>query len=270
MPNKKPASDMFCAPLWLNKNRQEFLQQRRIELLEVIDEKGSIAQAAKAVGLSYKGAWAAVNSMNNLAEKALTVNVAGGRSGGGTIVTEEGKRLIYLFRTIEAEHGKALHALEEKAEDSDRLFKLLRRLSMRISAKNILYGTICHIKADELLAEICLSLKSGQQIHSVITRGSLDELGLTVGEGVYAVIKASSVMISSGLGDVLLSSRNVIHGRIIGARSNDIMGEVTIDIGDGDTLSATVSAAGVDHLDLCAGDEACAVIEASNVIIGVV
>jgi molybdate transport system regulatory protein len=260
----------FSAPLCLNRNREEFLQQRRIQLLEMIDEKGSILQAAKAVGLSYRAAWVAVNNMNNLAEKALTVNVAGGHSGGGTVVTEEGHRLIQLFRTIEAEHGKLLHSLEQKAEDSTRLLTLMRRMSLRLSAKNIFYGTICHIRAGELLAEISLHLKSGQQIYSVITRGSLDALGLAIGEGVYAVIKASSVIVAGELENGILSSRNILRGQVVCSRVDDIMGEVTIDIGAGDTLVATVSAAGVGNLSLSEDDRACAVIDAANVIIGVV
>ena len=88
----------LSAPLWLNKNSKEFLQEKRIELLEKIAELGSISRAAKACGISYKGAWSAVNSMNNLSDKPLTINVAGGVSGGGTFLTNEGQRpyLPYL------------------------------------------------------------------------------------------------------------------------------------------------------------------------------
>lgn len=44
-----------------------FLGERRIRLLEAIDHHGSILQAAKAVPMSYKAAWDAVDDMNNLA-----------------------------------------------------------------------------------------------------------------------------------------------------------------------------------------------------------
>ncbi|WP_147073343.1 winged helix-turn-helix domain-containing protein, partial [Sulfuriferula plumbiphila] len=56
----------------------------RIELLEKIGELGSISAAAKALGLSYKAAWEAVEAMNNLSEAPLVERVAGGRHGGGT------------------------------------------------------------------------------------------------------------------------------------------------------------------------------------------
>ena len=48
-----------------------FLGDTRIRLLEAIDTHGSISQAAKAVPLSYKAAWDAVDAMNNLADEAL-------------------------------------------------------------------------------------------------------------------------------------------------------------------------------------------------------
>ncbi|WP_147075137.1 winged helix-turn-helix domain-containing protein, partial [Sulfuriferula plumbiphila] len=57
----------------------------RIELLEAIAGTGLIAAAAKAVGLSYKGAWQAVEEMNNLSREPLVERVAGGRHGGGTV-----------------------------------------------------------------------------------------------------------------------------------------------------------------------------------------
>lgn len=259
----------FAAPLWLNKNRKAFLETRRIELLEKIDEHGSISKAAKAAGMSYKGAWDAVNSMNNLAATPLTVNVTGGRTGGGTSLTEEGRRLIRMFRMVESEHDRSLHSLGHHADDLDRVFNLMRRISMRLSAKNVFYGIIRDIRVENILAEVCLELKSGHRIYSVITAESVETLGLVAGEGVYAVIKASSVMISSDVEGARLSARNLLRGRVVRIRTDAVMGEVVLDIGGGDTVAATVTAGGVGSLAVSEGDEACAVIDASNVIIGV-
>ena len=57
---------------------------RRIALLEAIGAAGSITAAAKSVGLSYKGAWDAVNAINNLADRPLVQGSTGGAGGGGT------------------------------------------------------------------------------------------------------------------------------------------------------------------------------------------
>ena len=55
-----------------------FLGDTRIRLLEAIAKHGSISQAAKAVPLSYKAAWDAIDAMNNLAEHPLVTRVTGG------------------------------------------------------------------------------------------------------------------------------------------------------------------------------------------------
>ena len=269
MTQKTSATVEFAAPLWLNKNRKAFLESRRIELLEKIAEHGSISKASKAAGMSYKGAWDAVNSMNNLADKPLTVNVTGGRSGGGTFLTEEGKSLIQMFRMVEHEHGKALLNIGKNAGDFARVLNLMRRISMRISAKNVCYGVVCDIRIEKLLAEVCLELKSGHRIYSLVTAESVETLGLVVGEGAYVVIKASSVLVATDLETSRLSARNLLCGTVVSVRTDALMGEVVLDIGDGDTIAATISAGGALNLDLAEGDAACAIIDASNVIIGV-
>ena len=259
----------FAAPLWLNKNRKAFLQSRRIELLEKIDEHGSITKASKAAGMSYKGAWDAVNSMNNLADKPLTVNVTGGRTGGGTFLTDEGRSLIQIFRLVEAEHGKSLLRIGKNADDLERALNLMQRISMRISAKNICFGVVSSIRSKNFLVEVCLELKSGHRIYSIITAQSVETLGLVEGEEAYAVVKASSVLISGDVGEMRISARNQLRGRVVSVRIDAVMGEVILDIGGGDTITATVTAGGVCNLGLREGAEACAVIDASNVIIGV-
>lgn len=54
-----------------------------LELLERIDATGSISSAASAMGMSYKSAWEAVESINNLSEQPLVERKTGGQKGGG-------------------------------------------------------------------------------------------------------------------------------------------------------------------------------------------
>lgn len=259
----------FSAPLWLNKDRKTFLESRRIELLEKIEEHGSISKAAKAAGMSYKGAWDAVNSMNNLVDRPLTVNLAGGKDGGGTFLTEEGRELVRMFRMVEAEHSRALHNIGKNADDIERSLRLLRRISMRLSAKNVCFGVVRELKVKNLQAEVCLELKSGHRILSAITAESVETLGLGVEDEAYAVIKASSVMVVNSADDVRLSAGNQLPGRVVSVRNDGVMGEIILDIGGGDTISATVTATGARNLGLKEGDNAVAIIDAANVIIGI-
>lgn len=77
-----------------------FLGPGRIELLERIIETGSISQAAKQMGMSYKKAWDLINSMNQQTQKPIVITQTGGEKGGGTIVTDEGRQLIVAFRNL--------------------------------------------------------------------------------------------------------------------------------------------------------------------------
>lgn len=73
--------------LWLHAGGQTLGGAARIALLAAIGETGSITRAAKAVGLSYKGAWDAIDTMNNLAGEPLVLRATGGKGGGGTTLT---------------------------------------------------------------------------------------------------------------------------------------------------------------------------------------
>lgn len=65
---------------------------------------------------------------------------------------------------------------------------------MKISGRNKLPGVVKEIKLDEVAAEVVI--ESGpHQIVATITRGSVEDLGLKVGDNVTALVKASSVMV---------------------------------------------------------------------------
>ena len=76
-----------------------------LELLERIDASGSIAAAAHAMGMSYKAAWQAVETMNNLSEQPVVDRQAGGRQGGGTRLTDYGRRVVAAYRRLEKERS---------------------------------------------------------------------------------------------------------------------------------------------------------------------
>ncbi len=67
---------------------------------------------------------------------------------------------------------------------------------MKISARNVLKGTIKAIHPGAVKAEVIISLSCSAEVISVITLSSVDSLGLTVGKQIYAVIKASYVMVA--------------------------------------------------------------------------
>jgi molybdopterin-binding protein len=66
---------------------------------------------------------------------------------------------------------------------------------MKISARNMLKGKVKQVKPGVVNSEVIVELPGGAQIISMITKESADRLGLAVGKEVYAIIKASNVMI---------------------------------------------------------------------------
>ena len=63
---------------------------------------------------------------------------------------------------------------------------------LKISARNTLQGKVKKIEPGSVNMEVVIDLSAGQEIVSIITRRSADELGLKVGKEVMPVIKASS------------------------------------------------------------------------------
>ncbi len=67
---------------------------------------------------------------------------------------------------------------------------------MKLSARNVLKGTVKKVTPGAVNTELIIETSSGEQIVSVITKESAENLGLKVGKEVYAVIKASNVMVA--------------------------------------------------------------------------
>lgn len=133
------AGNRFLARMSLENEIGVALSDTRIRLLEEIGRKGSINQAAKAVPLSYKAAWDAIDTLNNLAPEPLVVRVIGGRQGGGTELTEYGRKMVAMYRALEIEYQAALDRLSERLDeaggcDVGGFRQLMRRMSMKTSA----------------------------------------------------------------------------------------------------------------------------------------
>jgi molybdate transport system regulatory protein len=255
--------------VWIHRRQCEFLGGTRINLLEMIDEHGSITKAAKAVGISYKTAWDTVNMINNMAEKPLVDRLTGGKGGGGTSLTPEGKKVIVQFKTIQEEHRKFLNNLEDRLGDTDGLYRILRRISMKVSARNTFAGTVSNITKGAVNAEVTIALKGGIPLIAVVTNGAIDNLALKSGAEAYAIIKASSVIIGTDLHDAKVSARNVFCGTIATIIEGPVNTEVDVEIGGGNIVSAVITHDSSKRLELKVGGHACALFKASSVIIGV-
>jgi len=140
---------------------------------------------------------------------------------------------------------------------------------MKISARNVLSGTVKTVAKGAVNAEVTLVLKGGDTVVAIITNHSVDVLGLQAGSSGYAIIKASEVMIGKDVERAKLSARNVLAGEVARLEQGAVNSEVEIRLSGGTAVVASITKASVRALDLQQGDKVTAIIKASNVLVGV-
>ncbi len=86
--------------LWIEIDGMNFLGSGRIELLEKIETLGSLRKAAMSMGLSYRKAYYAIRSLNDLAPAPLVELRQGGKGGGCAKLTEEGRKYVVKYQQI--------------------------------------------------------------------------------------------------------------------------------------------------------------------------
>jgi molybdate transport system regulatory protein len=86
--------------LWIEIDGENFLGSGRIELLEKIESLGSLRKAAFSMGLSYRKAYYAVRSMNELAPVPMVILRQGGKGGGCAQLTDEGRQFVLRYQNI--------------------------------------------------------------------------------------------------------------------------------------------------------------------------
>ena len=67
---------------------------------------------------------------------------------------------------------------------------------MKLSARNVLKGKVKRITPGAVNTEVVIEIPGGAEVVSIITKTSAEGLGLGVGKDVYAVIKASNVIVA--------------------------------------------------------------------------
>lgn len=84
--------------LWVEQDGKLVLSDYRVRLLSLIDETGSLAEAAQRMELSYRRAWGKIREIEENLGVKLVESAAGGAGGGGSRLTGEGRRLVDLYR----------------------------------------------------------------------------------------------------------------------------------------------------------------------------
>lgn len=242
---------------------------KRIDLLEAIDRRGSISAAAKQLGISYRSAWDAVDEMNNLWETPLVEKRPGGAHGGATALTVEGRRLIDGFKLLLEEYRRFTEGLSRNLDDFEHFQQTIRRLTMRTSARNQFQGKVEMISAGPVNTEVRLAINEKDRLTAIITSESVEHLGLSLGSEVYALIKASFIILAPADENYVTSARNRLCGTIRELRHGSVNSEAIIELEGGKTLTAIITEESAKAMQLDHGSPVCALIKASHVILGV-
>jgi molybdate transport system regulatory protein len=241
----------------------------RIRLLEAIDASGSIAAAARAVGLTYKAAWDAIAVINNLAEHPLVVGRAGGRAGGGASLTDDGRRFLRSIQFLQHEVRRLSRDLDPDRARDIVIPSVSWRFLMRTSARNMLLCTVAKVNHGAVNAEILLDVADGIHLVAIITEESVKTLGLAPGKDVFALIKSSFVLLAPANEVGRTSARNVLKGTVARRDDGAVNSEIVLDIGSGKTIAAIVTKESANALGFKVGDPAAALIKASHIILAV-
>ena len=234
---------------WFTHDGKNLAGQARIELLTQIASTGSITQAAKAVGISYKSAWDSVDAMNNAAGSPLVARSAGGKGGGGTQLTVAGQQLIDAFARYQQEHQRFLEPLSEDSSLEPYL-QIMDRLRLRTSARNQLLAKVRQIHSDGLNDRIELQLPgAGQRLTALITHSSTERLNLKVGDDVFALIKASWVKLLAA-DAAAQQTGNLLPGEVLQIDRGALESEVQIQLSGSTQLTAQLQSPLIEALAL--------------------
>ena len=237
-----------------------FLLEKRIVLLHAIKEHGSISKAAKAVPMSYKSAWEAVDVMNSLSPEPIVSRETGGKDGGGTTITEYGETLLQNYALLKEEHTRFLERLSELTDIKSGTFKTIGRLAMQLSARNQIQAEVVSVTPSSVHADVVLALKSGQRLHVEITQEAMENLQVEVGQRMSAIFKSSSV---SFLEDE--NADNHLRGTIVELERDDTLCKVVIDVGCHDKVVAVLD---VSSRALSVDEKIDVVVQKNHIILG--
>jgi len=253
------------SPLTFEISGEPFLLEKRISLLHAIREHGSISKAAKAVPMSYKSAWEAVDAMNALSPEPIVHRETGGKDGGGTTITAYGMHLLENYALLKEEHNRFLERLSELTDIQSGAFKTIGRLGLQISARNQIQAEVIAVERGEVNATLHLKLKSGQKLLSVITEEAVEDLNIKKGQVVTAICKSSNVNILSKSENEM---ENRLEGRVVQIEKDRQNSKITVDIGKHDRVVSVMSLENFEKAAIAEDKIVIVEIEAKNVMVG--
>ena len=213
--------------------------------------------------MTYKAAWEALQNMNNLSDETL-IQTSKGDNQNGTKLTAYAKDLIRAHKEVMKYHALLNKELERNLLSKN--FNTLRRITMQLSARNILVARVAGLTKSDVNTLVELDL-GGVRLTSTITTSAALGLDLKPGDEVKAIFKSSSVMVSTAK-DLAISARNIISGKIVQLTVGDVNAEVVLELSPKDRVVSVITSNSAKALSLETGKTCFAVIKSSEIMIG--
>lgn len=202
---------------------------KRLDILRRVADVGSISEAARGAGVSYKAAWQAIETLSNLAGGPLVEKVVGGRSGGGTRITPRGEDVLRLNEALVRARRRVLEEFGRNGAEG----LSAAGGQFLISMRNQLPATIHTLKIGSALVRLLLAIDDDHLIRASVTKESAQLLGLREGMRVIALCKATGVEIFS---EPPSTADNLLEGTVVHCDRDDHGGECTVRLPSGLTL----------------------------------
>ncbi|MGD0960034.1 MAG: TOBE domain-containing protein [Methylomonas sp.] len=243
------------------------LDNGMFDLLRAIDDCGSINQAAKRLGLSYKTAWTIIERANNQSPKTLIASETGGAKGGGTCLTQSGRILLDMFAKLEAQHKQFLLQLNQIVEADADVMLLLKPLTIKTSAANQLFGVVTELITGAVNTEVHVKLKGGEKICSTLSHIEAEALRLAVGREVLALINNNEISLFTGPDTFRISARNQLLGIVSRVQLADVDAEIVIYLPGGDSLTVLITRQSAENMGLKPGMQCRAVFKSNAILL---
>lgn len=156
------------------------------EILQSIDQTNSISKTSINLSMSYRYVWNYLRDAQTKLGQPVVETFKGGKNGGGGAkLTPMGKNLLMEYRQAERYLASVLSS-PNASEVED----------LKLSARNQFKGKVVSVEEGVITGKVKVEIKMPVTVTAVITKESIEELGIKVGDEVTAIIKSTEIMIA--------------------------------------------------------------------------
>lgn len=225
---------------------------KHIELLKAIQKTSSITLSAKELNISYKNAW---DSLKNI-DKSLIES----KKNKGTILSQKGLELVKKYENL----NKIKDEFIKKIININ--YEYIANVFVKLSARNKFKVKITQIKENIFNCDIIATLPSNEILQANITKTSLKELDLKLGDEVYFVFKAPKILVYKEKIEKTLMP-NTIKAKITKAAIGSQNSEIYALCEFGEEIVAIIPNETTMDLRLCVNDEIGVIVSPDDIII---